>query len=113
MKTLIAVHGKKGVGKDTFVRMFLEEIAQNKSYVVLAFADKLKDMCSVTFDVPRSVFDDQELKEKVIDRHGMSPRDMMKTLSDVVKAQYGEDFFIKPVAAKYSDSTADVVVVSD
>lgn len=91
---LIGIAGKKRSGKNTVAEMLSQHLLGPVYY--LAFADKLKDICSVTFGIDRVVYDDQSLKESDRLPYG-SARDQMITLSDVIKGKYGCRFFIRVV----------------
>ena len=61
MKTVIGLAGVKTSGKST-VANIIKNIIQ-EDVIESALADKLKDVCSDVFLVPRNYFDDQKLKE--------------------------------------------------
>lgn len=94
---LIGIAGKKRSGKDTVGKMIHELRPEMQ---LIAFADKLKQFCSIAYGIPIEWFYDDTLKEM---RHndGLSPRQAMTTVhdaltgvtnirlwSDVVKAEW-------------------------
>lgn len=107
---LLGIHGFKQSGKDTFARMVRQTFTPMQ---LIAFADKLKEMCAVTFGVPLWVFYDNSLKEQLWGLTGMTPRQMMLSLSDVIKEKYGMDFFLRPVQEKWAQSKETGLIVSD
>lgn len=52
--------GKKGSGKDTLAKMVLEN---NPKFKILHFADRLKEICSVVFNINSDYFHVPEMKE--------------------------------------------------
>jgi len=92
MKTspkLIAIHGLKGSGKDLTASMLRKYVPNSLKF---AFGDRLKQMCSVAWDVPLGNFHDETLKEKPLP-NGLTPRAMMTGLQGPVKDAFGDDFF--------------------
>lgn len=57
---LIAFSGKKFAGKDTAAEILIKK----HGFVRIGLADKLKDICSSVFQIPRVDMDDPSLKEK-------------------------------------------------
>lgn len=107
---LLGIHGFKQSGKDTAARMVRQTFTPMQ---LIAFADRLKEMCSVTFGVPLWVFYDNSLKEQVWGLTCMTPRQMMLSLSDVTKHTYGLHFFLKPVQDKWAQSKETGLIVTD
>ncbi|HLD91591.1 MAG TPA: hypothetical protein VI911_11390 [Patescibacteria group bacterium] len=64
MKTIVCIAGVKTSGKSTATQ-YIKEYYENKGRQVVeaALADKLKDVCSMAFGIPRNTFDDQRYKE--------------------------------------------------
>ncbi len=77
MKTIIGLAGVKTSGKST-VANIIKNILQEE-VMESALADKLKDVCSDVFLIPRNHFDDQKLKEVPLEE----PR--ILTVSDINK----------------------------
>lgn len=61
MKTVIGLVGVKTSGKSTVANIIKDIIEEN--VVEFALADKLKNICSEVFNIPRDNFDKQDLKE--------------------------------------------------
>lgn len=61
MKTIIGLTGVKTSGKSTVANLVKNIVKE--SITEVALADKLKDVCSDVFFIPRNYFDDQALKE--------------------------------------------------
>lgn len=100
---LIGIHGKRNTGKDTVAKMISEQL--NTSVQLIAFADRLKNMCAVTFDAPLLAFHDQDLKETYETPYG-TPRELMISLSDMIKTKYGLGFF-RDLVSKRIDTIRD------
>lgn len=109
---LIGLHGLKGSGKDLSAAMIRKYASNSRCF---AFADKLKRMCSVAWSVPLESFYSVALKEEVIPRVGLSPREMMTSMQDVIKARYGEDFFVGEVVGAWEAAlrARDSLLVTD
>lgn len=60
MRTIIGLVGVKTAGKSTVADMIKEFLPNSKES---ALANKLKEVCSSVFRIPRSTFDDQRYKE--------------------------------------------------
>lgn len=86
---LIAIHGLKGSGKNLTAKMLMKYALNSDAF---AFGDRLKSICSATWNVPLSSFHDEALKEKPI--HGtMTPRAMMTRMQSPIKQAFGNEFF--------------------
>jgi len=72
---LVGVTGKAGAGKDTFAKFFTD-----RGYARHSFADPIKRMIELAFDLDPSVWDDREAKEAPIPWLGKSPRYLAQTL---------------------------------
>ncbi len=62
---LIGLLGRAGSGKDTVADAIIESVGlsqANRGIVRIAFADKLKDVLSDVYGIPRHYFDDRGLK---------------------------------------------------
>jgi hypothetical protein len=80
---IIALTGFKRSGKSTFFDLFVQ---QHKDLVIreVSFANKLKDVCSSVFGVPRSHFDDQNFKESLF----LTPVMIDKNNIDLILSRY-------------------------
>jgi dephospho-CoA kinase len=65
MKTVIGLVGVKASGKTTTTSILKDLISKKTQDTVkeVALADKLKDVCSSAFNIPRNTFDCQKYKE--------------------------------------------------
>lgn len=109
---LIGLHGKRNVGKDTVAGMIKEHMLLPVQ--LIAFADRLKVLCSATFNMPIEQFYDQTLKESVQTRYG-TPRMIMIEMADMLREKYGSHFFVDIVRdqIKSMADSAKTVVVTD
>lgn len=79
---LIAFSGKMGAGKTTAATML-------KSYSVLSFAEPLKSAARILFNFSQDQLTSQELKLKLDERYGLSPREALQWLgTDVFRARW-------------------------
>jgi hypothetical protein len=99
---LIGISGKKRTGKDTVARM-LRASMPDDDVVFMAFADHLKSICSVAFDVPIQAYYDQDKKESWRGEFG-TPREQMIKLADAIKREYGHNFFVDFVRHRISET---------
>lgn len=112
--TVIAVAGPKGSGK-SFAAAAMMYMFNGRKPLLLHFGDHLKVICSRTFDVPIAHFHTEALKEAVLPQWGMSPRDMMTSMADIIRARYGDDFFVRVIKerAQQELSKGNVVLIGD
>lgn len=92
---LLGIHGKKQSGKDTAAQLLVSRILPG--WDLVHFAAALKSTCSQVYGVPLALFYDEHGKEEVLGTHGLSPRQMMTGMHDILKPLYGDDLFIRPV----------------
>jgi hypothetical protein len=105
---LIGISGHAGVGKDTLA----DYICDHFDFDSIAFAGPLKTACAALFGVPRSWFNDREVKEKVIGAWNMSPRQMAQFVgTELVRNHLGKDFWIRRFAMSHSEHQN--IVISD
>lgn len=92
MKTkLIGIAGKVNAGKDTVA----SQIAINYGYLTNTFAAPLKVAASKIFGLPLDFFVDRDKKDTVLLGWGKTPRQLIVQLADTLKAQFGEELFVK------------------
>lgn len=117
---VIGIAGVKGSGKDTaanFLRdLFAAEVLP-KTVAIHAYAQPLKRVCQELFLLTEEQLYNQEAKEQVDDRWGLSPRAMLQQVgTDYVRAQWGSDFWLKHMRyyldAQQQQGT-DVVIIPD
>lgn len=63
MDIIIGLIGAKGAGKTTA----FEAMAEVTEVTEITLADKLKNVCSEVFEIPRDAFDNHAVKEKLMD----------------------------------------------
>lgn len=83
---VISLSGWKGSGKDEIAKYLIER----HGFTRLAFADVLKDMTAEAYQVPRSWFDDPELKEKPLLDYPVKtqPGGLSQTIIDSLWAEF-------------------------
>lgn len=119
MKKLIGVHGKKGSGKDTVAILMAQYVRKElcRDVQIRHYADSLKNGLSAMFNVPIQNFYDVTLKEVVIQSLGVSPREMMTKMHDLVIPVYGDQVWVNPVKDDYykwlSESGSGLFIVAD
>lgn len=111
---LIGIHGKKMTGKTTVANMVCTLLPSSDVHV-MAFADKLKELCHVAFDTPYHHLNDQEFKEHARGFGMMTPRQQMISLADIMKKEYGCLYFVNVVQkqienVRQHDKYAPIVV---
>lgn len=107
---LIGLVGKKGSGKDTVADFLIDRF----NFMKIAFADPLKKVLQVLFLLEDRQLHDPKYKEMVDDRWGMSPRQMMQMMgTDIVRAKFGEDFWLKHMDYTLKQHETKFIVISD
>lgn len=107
---IIGLVGKKGAGKDTVA----DYIVAKYNFSKVAFATPLKNVCQAMYDLDARYFNDPNLKEVPVPQWGLSPREMMQRVgTDIVRANLGDDFWIKHMNCKLSTVPTSNVVISD
>jgi len=88
---LIGLTGLAGSGKDTAgLVLFLSQ-----DFVRMAFADPVKETAAAMFGEDVGDFHDPALKNEMVYRWDMTRRQMMQHVGEMVKADRGQDFWIK------------------
>ena len=108
---LIGLTGKARSGKDTIASY----LWHSAGFTRIAFADPLKLAAQNIFGLTDGQTWDDELKEIVIDRIGMSPRQIFQKLgTEAVRDVFGEDTWLKRWMVGYSlFKDSDDIVVPD
>jgi dephospho-CoA kinase len=89
---IIGIIGKKHSGKDTLADYIVSKYKFKKK----SFAYPLKKTCSYLFNIPFHYFENQELKEKMIEEWEMSPRQIMQKVgTDMFRHQIEDTFWIR------------------
>ncbi len=113
MTNIIGLTGIAMSGKDSTANI----IDNNYDSIhKMAFADPIKEACQSLYNLDYYQLHDQDLKEKVDERWGLSPRQMFQLIGDVMRAQ-DKDFFVKNmkqrIEEKLAYGTIKYVVVTD
>jgi hypothetical protein len=104
---LVGISGKKRSGKNTIA----EYLGRAYGFKEAAYADPLKTAARAIFGLTPA-HTDGELKEIVIPRWGLSPRQIMQRLgTEAMRGTFGEDVWIKSLFARIEGEAR--VVVSD
>lgn len=107
---LIGVIGFKKSGKDTFADYLVSQYGFKK----YAFADPVKDICQVMFQLEQQQLHDPDKKEMIDPRWMMSPRQMMQKIgTDMVRTMLGDDFWVHHMDLKVCKEKAQRIVISD
>lgn len=105
---ILAFCGSKGSGKSTSAEMFKE--LYTGPMEELAFAGRLKEVCSQVFELPMENFLDPKLKEKELDKYiNLTPLKIEQVfrLFDVPNQDY--DTFIRPHLGKVFETPRQVL----
>ena len=76
---IIALSGKKGSGKDTIGKYFI-----NKGFKRIAFADALKDICKIMFNLSDEQLNG-DLKESIDIRYNKTPREILQYIGSLMR----------------------------
>jgi len=103
------------VGKDTATE-YLEKKYPGRAKRV-AFADKLKQVCMLLFDLSyEQCYGSKEIKETIDPRYGMSPREIMQKVGDGMRKVYPEiwvDTVFYTTIPAHQKEGYDLFVISD
>lgn len=107
MKKLILMLGHQSrVGKDTLADLLVDKAGFTK----IAFADKLKQMCSDLFFIPLYEFYDEKLKNEVVEKFGITRR---RILQIVGQAMFEVDKCVWVNHALEKFGKLDKIVITD
>lgn len=105
---LIGIHGKPRAGKDALCNHLCSK------YKLLRHGPSVhvKDATAAMFNVPRSYFDDDSMKDKVDEFWGISYREMaQKVGKESSRDVFGNDFWMRHVERKIKDVADQKVFV--
>ena len=110
-KIIIGLVGNKNAGKSTAQKHLC-----NKNFKPINFADKLKDIVAVTFNIDRKLLEgdteeSRKFRETVIDKYKLTPRVLFQKTADLLKQNFGDLFFIDIVNDFINNN--DRIVVGD
>lgn len=120
MTNIIGLTGTAHAGKDFAANIIdnhyaLGTIGDNSVWK-MAFADPIKEACKSLYNLDYDQLHDQDLKDKVDERWGISPRQMFQLIGDVMRSQ-DKDFFIKNMKQRIEEKLAygniKFIVVTD
>lgn len=107
---LIGLIGFKNSGKDTVADYLVRQHGFHK----LAFADPVKEVCKIMFQLETEQLHDPLRKEQLDERWGMTPRSMMQKVgTDMIRTMWGEDFWVRNMNARVRHHGSDNIVISD
>ena len=94
------------VGKDTLA----DQLVAKAGFVKIAFADKLKYVCSDLFDIPVEEFYDEVLKNEVVERFGKTRRQILQIVGQAM-FQIDDQVWVKHAFKRFKD--ADKIAITD
>ena len=114
---LIGLTGYAGVGKDTVADLMVKDYG----FIRFAFADKLKNILSDIYNVPRQLFDDRALKNEPCRELGWkTPREAAKLIGtegfrNMIRRDTWVDFVMRQVEREMSnmDNHPGGIVITD
>ena len=109
---LVGITGQAGVGKDTLA----DALIRKHGGVKTSFADPLKAACRELFQLSDAQLHDRSEKEKIDDRWGRSPRQLLQLVgTDLLRNQLDKEIFIKSMRARVKNllESNPLVVVTD
>lgn len=95
---LVALTGKAHSGKDLTAQLLGYA---EPGYMRIALADPLKNAARSVFGLTYEQTCGSQVKEDSVHYWGMSPRQMFQRFGDAMKAQFGEDVFVKRWEMQY------------
>lgn len=101
---LIGIHGKKRSGKDTVARMIatISEQERGELCAITHYATTLKNGAAALFEIDVKHFYDDDLKEKVVEELGVTPRKIMTDMHDAMVPVFGHYVFVDPVRRQWA-----------
>ena len=107
---LIGFSGCKNVGKDTLSDYLVEKY----NFIKYSYATPLKDACKILFLLTEDQLYDQNKKEEIDERWGLSPRQMFQIVgTDFFREKINKDFWIQHFKYWYSINKDKNIVVVD
>lgn len=116
---IIGLAGFIGAGKSTVA----SHLVRAHGFTELAFADTLKDVCSIIFEWPRDKLQGDIAADRKwrtipddwwaerLNRPGFSPRVAMQTIgTEVLRGHFNDDIWILCLERKLSETAGDVVI---
>ena len=107
---IVGLIGKKGHGKDTFA----DYLVEHYGFVKLSFAEPLKKVCKELFLLTDEQLYDPMEKEKVDERWGKSPRQLMQIIgTDILRKYYDEKIWVNLLLKKMEHYKKKNIVICD
>ena len=89
---IIGLIGYKGSGKDVMA----DYLVSHYNFEKMAFADPLKDICRILFDLSETQLTDRKLKEQKIEFWSLSPREILQKVgTDLFRKHFDTEFWVK------------------
>jgi len=104
---LIALSGKKHSGKDTAGLFFTQN-----GYMRLAFADALKDICKILYDLSEEQLNGND-KEKIDLRYNKTPRELLQFIGTLLRQNIGKNVWSDIIKNKLFDTKGQKIVITD
>lgn len=105
-KIILMLGHQSKVGKDTLA----DQLVEHAGFKKIAFADKLKEVCSDLFNIPLQEFYDEKLKNEIVEQHGMTRR---RILQIVGQAMFEVDKLVWVKHALKKFENLDRIVLTD
>ncbi len=110
MPKIILLSGCKRCGKDTVANRLMERLPNS---IKVAFADPLREICSIAFGFNMEHYGD-DLKEVKVEEWGMSPRDaLIKVGTELFRKQIDPDIWVKATINRIKKSDAEYIFITD
>jgi hypothetical protein len=104
---IIGLTGKKGSGKSTVAGMLCEKY----DYRIMSFATPIKDML-MSMGLTEDEIYNIELKEKIVERFGKSPRELLQLLgTEFGRNLIADDIWVRVLESKIDSD--DQIVIDD
>lgn len=106
---VVALVGPAGSGKSTVAHVLKDQY----NFQAVAFAEPLKEGCKHLFNLSEAQLKNHVLKEMEDSRWNLSPRQIFQQMGDLMKKNFGDDFFIQTTISninEYAFQNIDVVV---
>ena len=125
---IILISGYKRAGKDTTAQMLKEIFEENQLKVeILSFADTLKNIACIIFNISREQLDKFKNNETPIGTHEWFTdcleyyfeeltnfrKVLTKIGNEALKPIFGEDIWVKDIQKKIAASNADIIIIPD
>lgn len=125
---VVLISGYKRAGKDTTAQMLKEIFEESQLKVeILSFADTLKNIACIIFDISREQLDEFKNNETPIGMYYHNSnkkrydfeelanfRNVLTRIgNDALKPIFGEDIWVKDIQKKIAASDADIIIIPD